>query len=353
MSNRKKFGAGLIFVYSLATSLFIEKINNPPDAEPPPVRYSTFIDSLRTGNVSELIINGRNLNATTKDNQQFTTTLPNENTVYDLEEKQPKWFENVGISYVSTAENIKNTFNEFAKIDLKILFLSILSLTAFNYANRKNYETLKDSLSRLFNKPKISLEDEKTVAYHEAGHALISSLLPIAGRIQKATIIHNSNEMGYVSYIREASLTREILLNLITCDLAGRAAEIVVFGKNKMNVGSANDLKHAKFSAEHFVLSLGFSDEIGPINFSENTENGNSPFKLSDTLHKKIEGEIERILKQAEARAIDLIQKNRPALEAITQELLKHKTLTGEHIEQIVAYHTKTVPSNTAQKLQA
>ncbi len=191
----------------------------------------------------------------------------------------------------------------------------------------------------------IQEEERKRIAYHEAGHALVSKLVPHADPLLKVTIVPRGiGALGYALQLPAEDrylLTRAELLDRLTVLLSGRAAEEVVFGDQ--STGAAEDLKHATELAKRMVVEYGMSEELGPLSLGKERTNvflGEEIVKSdehSEELTAAIDREIRRIVVDAYARAKDLVNRYRKALDRLAQELLKRETLDKEEVEELLA----------------
>ncbi len=194
------------------------------------------------------------------------------------------------------------------------------------------------------NQSKVKKEEEtKLVAYHEAGHALITLNCKNTDPIYKATIISRGNAGGYVARLLEndrhyTSTTKASLLDDITIAMGGRVAEEVIFGKDKITAGALSDIKTATEYAKNMVVSWGMNDKIGTVYCSNKLKNedGYGFEASSNEMLKLIDEEIKNIIENAKNRATEIITENKDKLELIAQALLKYETLTGEEINKVI-----------------
>jgi cell division protease FtsH len=189
----------------------------------------------------------------------------------------------------------------------------------------------------------IKNEDKKMVACHEAGHALLAKLLPGADPLAKVTIIPRGQSLGATEQIPEEdrhNIKRSYLLNRLAILLGGRAAEKIMF--EDVSTGAADDLKKATQLARRMVCQWGMSDKLGPVTFRmgethpflgrELTESRD----FSENTARLIDEEIRAIVGKMEKKAEETLADNRDSLEALTQQLLEHETLTREEVEKIL-----------------
>jgi cell division protease FtsH len=194
------------------------------------------------------------------------------------------------------------------------------------------------------NQSKIKKEDEiKLIAYHEAGHVLVTLNCKNTDPIYKATIISRGNAGGYVARLPEndkhyTSITKASIIDDITIAMGGRVAERVVFGDDKVTAGALSDLKAATHYANNMVVSWGMNEKVGPVYCLNKikSEGYNGLEASSNEMLKLIDYEIKIILENAEKRATDIITNNRNKLNIIADALMKYETLTGDEINKLI-----------------
>ncbi|MGE4578809.1 MAG: ATP-dependent zinc metalloprotease FtsH [Desulfuromonadales bacterium] len=205
-------------------------------------------------------------------------------------------------------------------------------------------ETAKDKIlmgaeRKLF----LSEEEKKITAYHEAGHTLVAKMLPGADPIHKVTIIPRGHALGVTQQLPNDDryhYTRDYLMTRITVFLGGRAAEKAVFGV--VSTGAQSDLKEVTELAEKMVCQWGMSDKIGPVTFSRGEEHPFLGRKLavektfSEQMAWLIDQEIEKIIKEGEKGADEIIEKHRSALERLAAALLEEEVLERGRVESIM-----------------
>lgn len=188
-----------------------------------------------------------------------------------------------------------------------------------------------------------SEEDRKITAYHEAGHALVSHVLPKTDPVQRISIVARGMSLGHTEISPNDDRTHETktrLIQAITSMLGGRAAEQVVF--NEMTAGASNDIKVATKYAKAMVVDFGMSI-LGPVNLGANSEMGDfgnmewyeGP-QISPAVQEKVDNEISKIIEKAYKEAVLIIKKYRKILDAIVKRLLEKETLDKDEFEKIV-----------------
>ncbi|MGD8738863.1 MAG: ATP-dependent zinc metalloprotease FtsH [Desulfobacterales bacterium] len=189
----------------------------------------------------------------------------------------------------------------------------------------------------------IKEEDKKVIACHESGHALMAELLPDADPLQKVTIIPRGRSLGATEQIPEEerhNIKRSYLLDRLAIMLGGRAAEKIVY--EDVSTGAADDLKKATELARRMVCQWGMSEKLGPVTFRvgethpflgrELTESRD----FSEHTARLIDEEIKSIVGKMEKKAEEMLGANRDSLDALSEQLLKHETLTKEEVDKIL-----------------
>jgi cell division protease FtsH len=189
----------------------------------------------------------------------------------------------------------------------------------------------------------ISETEKKTIAYHEAGHALVADLLPGADPLHKVTIIPRGRALGLTQQLPaddKYNYSRDYLVNRITILLGGRAAEEIVF--QQQTTGAGDDLEKATEMARKMVCEWGMSDRMGPLTFGKGEEHiflGREvarPKDFSEETAVLIDSEIKRIVIECATRARHMIETNLEKLHALARALLERESLDGEEIARIL-----------------
>jgi cell division protease FtsH len=189
----------------------------------------------------------------------------------------------------------------------------------------------------------ISETEKKTIAYHEAGHALVADLLPGTDPLHKVTIIPRGRALGLTQQLPADDMynySRDYLVNRITILLGGRAAEEIVF--QQQTTGAGDDLEKATDMARKMVCEWGMSDRMGPLTFGKGEEHiflGREvarPKDFSEETAVLIDSEIKRIVVECANRAKHMIETNLEKLHALARALLERESLDGEEIARIL-----------------
>ena len=189
---------------------------------------------------------------------------------------------------------------------------------------------------------KMRPEDIKLTAYHEAGHAFVSMMYSdITDPIHKATIIPRGRALGMVQHLPiddKVSMTiAEVRANL-AIDLAGRSAEEVFFGSDKITTGAESDIAMATRLARYSITTAGMSKKIGlaAINQVNSLGTRSALENASEKTAEMVDDEVRAWLDSAHADATRLLSKNKETVRKLAEELLAKETLTGDEIKEIV-----------------
>jgi cell division protease FtsH len=188
----------------------------------------------------------------------------------------------------------------------------------------------------------LNAEEKRATAYHEGGHAVLATILPHSDPLHKVTILPRGMALGVTWTLPEERHTysRDYFKDMICKAMGGRVAEMVVFGH--LNSGAANDLEQATSIARRMVREWGMSDAVGPMAWSSQQQvflgedlmtNGR---EYSDETARMIDSEIGLILREQEARAKVLLEKNRAGLDLVAQSLLEQETIDGATVARLV-----------------
>ena len=189
----------------------------------------------------------------------------------------------------------------------------------------------------------LSKEEKKITAYHEAGHALVASVLPNADPVHKISIIARGNAGGYTLKLplEETRLrSRKDFLDDIAMSLGGYVAEEMVFGD--ITTGPSNDLQVATALARDMVTKYGMSEKLGPVALEGS--GGRALFggrgvdsrDYSEEVSAKIDAEVSKIMNDAFARAREACTEHRKALDAIANELVVKESIERDDFEKLL-----------------
>lgn len=221
-------------------------------------------------------------------------------------------------------------------------------------AVRRNHESVKiedidEAIDRVISGPakngqRMTDHERKTVAYHEAGHAVIGLNLPHSDKVQKITIIPRGNTGGHVLMTPEDDrflLTKSELLARITGLLGGRTSEEIFF--QDVSTGASNDIQEATRLARLMVTEFGMS-ELGPIQYENATgsvflgrDYTNTQKNFSTQVAYEIDKAVRQIIDDAHEQARKLLTEKKDQVILIAETLLENETITAEEIDELLA----------------
>jgi cell division protease FtsH len=195
---------------------------------------------------------------------------------------------------------------------------------------------------------RMNEKEKEIVAYHESGHAVVSSLCAHSEPVHKISIIPRGlAALGYTLQLPLEDrylMSREELLDKMAGMMGGRAAEEIVVGS--ISTGAANDFKQATEIARLMVTEYGMSEALGPVSYSERSR---SPFlagapglggltdkNYSERTQMRIDEEVTRLVEEAMQRARDIVTHHREALGKVAARLLQQETLEGDELRRIL-----------------
>ena len=188
----------------------------------------------------------------------------------------------------------------------------------------------------------LTEEDKKLSAYHEAGHALVATLLPEAQPIHKATIIPRGQAMGMVSFLADErrSVTETQLRAHLATALGGCCAESLIF--NERSTGAQGDYKQVTALAHSMICDWGMNKNLGPLSLGGDDQEiflgkefGRAR-NISERTAEAIDQEIRDLVLDAERIAAELLAENQAKLEGLAQALLEYEVLDDVEIDRIL-----------------
>ena len=200
----------------------------------------------------------------------------------------------------------------------------------------------------------ITKEEKNTIAFHEAGHAIVSWLLEHAAPLVKVTIVPRGQSLGAAWYLPEERLIvrTEQMLDEMCATLGGRAAEKIMF--DKISTGALSDLEKVTKQARAIVSVYGLNDKIGNITYYDSSGQTDYNFTkpYSEETAKKIDEEISLIIEKQYKRACDILKKNKSKLSALASRLLEKEVIFKEDLVKILGerpYSRKEVKEKTKE----
>ena len=201
----------------------------------------------------------------------------------------------------------------------------------------------------------LGKEEKKIVAYHEVGHALVTTLLKHAEPVQKITIVPRTmGALGYVMQVPEEEKylrKKEEMLSEIVTFLGGRAAEEIIF--DDITTGASNDIERATSIARAMITQYGMSEKFGMIGL-ESVQNqyldGRTVMNCADVTESEVDQEVMRLLKECYDRAYKLIDGHQDVLHKLAAHLVEKETITGKEFVTIFEEETGITVKKTKSK---
>jgi cell division protease FtsH len=184
----------------------------------------------------------------------------------------------------------------------------------------------------------ITPEEKKTIAFHEAGHAIVSWLLEHAAPLVKVTIVPRGQSLGAAWYLPEERqiIRTEQMLDEMCAALGGRAAEKVMF--DKISTGALSDLEKVTRQARAMVSVYGLNDTLGNITYYDSSGQAEYNFTkpYSEETARKIDHEISGIIEKEYNRAISLLASSKDKLIQLADRLLEKEVIFKDDLENIL-----------------
>jgi len=189
----------------------------------------------------------------------------------------------------------------------------------------------------------LTIKEKEIASYHEAGHAVITSVLPHTDPVHKVSVVSRGRAAGYTLKLplEERHLYSKLhFLDEIAVALGGYAAEKMIF--KDITTGAADDLRHATEIARSLVMTYGMSDKIGPVSLGEKSDLVFLGRELgmekmySDETAREIDNEISKIMNNADKKAKEVLTKHKDALEKIAKILIEKETIERDEFEKII-----------------
>ncbi len=234
----------------------------------------------------------------------------------------------------------------FTPADLENLLNEAALITARRNGRKIRMAEIEEAATKVMAGPAkksrvISPEEKKLTAYHEAGHAIVMRSLPDSDPVHQITIIPRGGAGGFTMSLPEkdkAYETKKGMLNTIKHLLGGRVAEQLTL--DDISTGASNDIMRATEIARDMVTKYGFSDRIGPVNYSDSDEvflgkDFSTRKNYSEGVASEIDHEVRRIIEEAYEETVKILTENMDKLERVAQALLEVETLDGEQFETL------------------
>ena len=184
----------------------------------------------------------------------------------------------------------------------------------------------------------VTPEEKKTIAFHEAGHAIVSWLLEHAAPLVKVTIVPRGQSLGAAWYLPEERMIvrTEQMLDEMCAALGGRAAEKIMF--DKISTGALSDLEKVTRQARAMVSVYGLNDTLGNITYHDSTGQMENSFTkpYSEKTAQVIDKEISDIIEMQYKRACNLLKKNKNKLKQLAERLLEKEVIFKDDLSNIL-----------------
>eukprot|EP01017_Pseudomicrothorax_dubius_P016331 TRINITY_DN1853_c0_g1_i12.p1 TRINITY_DN1853_c0_g1~~TRINITY_DN1853_c0_g1_i12.p1 ORF type:complete len:670 (-),score=184.14 TRINITY_DN1853_c0_g1_i12:1040-3049(-) len=200
-------------------------------------------------------------------------------------------------------------------------------------ASTEDFEYALDRITMGIGRKKmvVSDQDKLLTAYHEGGHALASLLVEGATPLHKVTILPRGGALGYTAMLPEKdelNMNRKTIQAAIDVALGGRAAEEIIFGREKVTTGCSSDLKKATELAYLYVRSMGMNEDVSLISSDKS--------KMSDKYNYIVDCEVQKLLKTSLERVKDLLKENENKLQMLAIELIRKETISADEIRRLL-----------------
>ncbi|MDP2855987.1 MAG: ATP-dependent zinc metalloprotease FtsH [bacterium] len=237
----------------------------------------------------------------------------------------------------------------FSGADLANLMNEAAILAARRNKSQVTQAELFESIEKVILGPErksrmVSEKEKKIIAYHEAGHALVTYYLPEADPVQKVSAISRGQTGGYTLKVplEDRRLhSRKQFLAEIAVLLAGFVSEKIVLGD--ISTGASNDLKEASALTRKLVTQFGMSDKLGPITYGKTEEmiflgrEMTTEKNYSEKMAMEIDAEVKKIITNAGKTADKIIKTNRQKLDLLAETLIKSETIEKEEFEKLMS----------------
>lgn len=189
---------------------------------------------------------------------------------------------------------------------------------------------------------KVTEQDRRTVAYHEAGHAIVGLSLPKASEVHMVTIVPRGQTGGHTQFLpsEESQFeSKEEILQGVTMGMGGRAAEALIFGD--VTGGAIGDLQSGTSLIRNMITKLGMNDEIGPVYYGNGQEvflgrDFTQTHNYSDKIAASIDEQIKKTMEECLEKAGTILAENKDKLVRLAELLLEKETVVKEELDAIM-----------------
>ncbi|MFA5270459.1 MAG: ATP-dependent zinc metalloprotease FtsH [Patescibacteria group bacterium] len=233
----------------------------------------------------------------------------------------------------------------FTGADLQNLLNEAAILTARANRKRITQQDLMAAVEKVLLGPErrnklLSDQEKKVTAYHEAGHAIVSHILPHGDPVHKISVVSRGMALGYTWNMPVADRylhSKSQFVDELSTMLGGRVAELLTF--KETTTGASNDLQRATELARRMVTRFGMSEKLGPVVFGVQDElvflgrEIHEQRNYSEKVAAVIDDEVSGLIKESEDKALAVLKKYRKELDAVAARLIKDETIDREDFE--------------------
>ena len=250
----------------------------------------------------------------------------------------------------------------FSPADIENMLNEAALLTARRNGMKIRMEEIEEAITKVIAGPEkksrvISEEERKLTAYHEAGHAVVAHALPKTDPVHQITIIPRGRAGGFTMILPKEDKyygTKESMREQIIHLLGGRVAEQLTL--DDISTGASNDIERATDIAKAMITEYGFSEKLGPVNYSSSDEvflgkDFTSKQSYSEATASQIDAEVKAIVEEAYEAATKILSEHMEQLKAVAEGLLEVETL--DHDQFVQLYNGEKTPQELAQDLKA
>jgi cell division protease FtsH len=236
----------------------------------------------------------------------------------------------------------------FTGADLANMVNEAALLSARRNKSQIAMKEMEESIERVIAGPEkktrvISEKEKRLVAYHEAGHAIVSHFLPNTDKLHKISIIPRGRAGGYTLLLPEEDrnyITKSYLLDEVAMLLGGRVAEALIL--NDISTGAQNDLERASNIVRKMITEYGMSEELGPLTFGHKSEEVflgrdiSRDRNYSDAIAYAIDKEASAYIDEGYKKAEQILKDNQDKLHEIAARLMEQETMEADEFAAIM-----------------
>lgn len=250
----------------------------------------------------------------------------------------------------------------FSPADIENMLNEAALLAARRNGMKIRMEEIEEAITKVIAGPEkksrvISEDERKLTAYHEAGHAVVAHVLPKTDPVHQITIIPRGRAGGFTMILPKEDKyygTKETMREQIIHLLGGRVAEMLTL--DDISTGASNDIQRATDIAKEMVTKYGFSDKLGPVNYSSSDEvflgkDFSTRQAYSEETASEIDEEVKAIIEEAYETAKTILSEHIEQLKTVAEGLLEVETLDNNQFEQL--YNGEKTPQQLAEDLKA